>query len=189
MRQATFWVFAAVIGLAGIGRATTIARLDLPQMVRAADAIVVGRVVAADPHWMGGVLFTRYTLAVEETLLGEGRQAVHVLAPGGIDRGRRVPIGMAVAGAPTFVANERALLLLTAMPDSPGDFALVGFNQGRFTVADGQVQPPATTGAAGPRRDASSEPLATLKRRVRTLVQERGSQPAAQPAPRPRRIR
>jgi hypothetical protein len=188
MRLATFWVIAGVVGLSGISQATTIMRLDLPQMVRAADAIVVGQVVAAHPQWMRGLLFTRYTLAVEETLLGDGRQTVQVLAPGGIDRSRRVPIGMAVAGAPTFVAQERALLLLTAVPDSPGDFALVGFNQGRFTVADGQVKAPAPSGAAGPRRDASSEPLATLKRRLQTLMQERGSQPAVQAAPRLRRL-
>jgi hypothetical protein len=176
---------ALLVATADAG-ATTIIRIDLPQMVAASDRIVVGTVSGAETVWIGRSIYTRYTVAVEETLHGEPAATVRVLVPGGIDRSRPIPIGMAVAGAPTFVAAERAVLMLapTSVPTG-GDLQIVGFNQGRFTVVGGRV-PLAGAPAAGLR----SEPLTVFRERVRALVRQRPQgPPSARPQAQPRRMR
>jgi hypothetical protein len=91
---------------------------------------------------------------------------VQVLVMGGVDRSRPLPIGMAVAGAPTFVASERTVLLLapTGRPTG-GDFQIVGFNQGRFTVVGGRVPV-----AGAPTSGLRTEPLGAFRERLRTLT-------------------
>jgi hypothetical protein len=178
-----------ILGLALLiatdARAATVVKVDLPQMVAASDRIVVGTVTAAESVWIGRSLYTRYTVAVEETLHGEAAASVRVLVPGGVDRNRALPIGMAVAGAPTFVKSERAVLLLapTGVPTG-GDLQIVGFNQGRFTVTGGRV-PLGAAASAGLR----SEPLTAFRERLRMLVRLRSQAPASTPPQAPRRIR
>ncbi len=187
MRQ--FWLALGLLLVGASAHATTLIKADLPRMVQASDQIVVGTIVGTESVWVGRALFTRYTVAVEETLHGDAAARVSVLVPGGIDRSRRLPIGMAVAGAPTFMANERAVLLLSRIlqPTGAADFQIVGFNQGRFTVVGGRVAG-APAGPAGSRRVAT-EPLDALCGRLRDLVRQRGSQPPSPDRAQPRRIR
>jgi hypothetical protein len=177
MRIARWAVLAtgSVWLLAAEAYATTVVRLGLEEMVGASAQIVVGTVSAAETVWVGRQIFTRYTVSVEETLLGDGRSTVSVLVPGGIDRTRRVPIGMAVAGAPALTNGERAVLLLAPIdhPAVRGDLQIVGFNQGRFPIVDGRVATTTITPGAT-RRTAAAEPLAALRTRLRGLVQQRG---------------
>jgi hypothetical protein len=170
-------------------RATTIVRLDLADMVSAASRIVVGTIAGAESVWVGRELFTRYTVTVEEALLGDGG-TVTVLVPGGVDRTRRVPIGMAVAGAPALVSGERAVLLLAPIdhPAVRGDLQIVGFNQGRFPIVEGRVASQA--GAQRGARDAGGhQPLAALKTQLQRLVQQRGLTRTTAASPRLRRLR
>jgi hypothetical protein len=175
--------------LAAEASATTVIRLELPEMVDASARIVVGTVSGSETVWVGRELFTRYTVAVEETLLGDGQSTVSVLVPGGIDRSRRVPIGMAVAGAPAMMTGERAVLLLAPIdhPAVRGDLQIVGFNQGRFPVVNGRVTAAQATAGATSRTAASAEPLSALRTRLHGLVQKRGQARAAG-APRLRRL-
>jgi hypothetical protein len=170
-------------------RATTVIRLELAEMVNASARIVVGTVSGSETVWVGRELFTRYTVAVEETLLGDGQSTVSVLVPGGIDRSRRVPIGMAVAGAPALLSGERAVLLLAPIdhPAVRGDLQIVGFNQGRFSIVEGRVAAATDTAGATRRTTAAAEPLAALRTRLQGLVQQRGQGRAAG-APRLRRL-
>ena len=167
--------------------AATVVRTDLPRMVQASDRIVVGTVVGAESVSIERSLYTGYTVAVEETLHGDEAARVTVLVPGGVDRSRRIPIGMAVAGAPTMLANGRAVLLLARVtrPTGAADYQVVGFNQGRFTVAGGRV---ATAGAMASRAGAT-EPVAAFQARLRQLVRERAAGTLSIVRPQPRRIR
>jgi hypothetical protein len=176
--------------LAAEGRATTVIRLELAEMVNASARIVVGTVSGAETVWVGRELFTRYTVSVEETLLGDGQATVSVLVPGGVDRSRRVPIGMAIAGAPAFVSGERAVLLLAPIdhPALRGDLQIVGFNQGRFPIVDGRVATTPRTPTARARTSAAAEPLAALRTRLRGLVEQRGLARSTAGSPRLRRL-
>ena len=168
--------------------ATTVIRLTLPEMVQESELIVVGTVVGAESVWIGRELYTRYTVEVEETMHGEGHGTVPVLVAGGVDRSRRIPIGMAVAGAPTFLSRERAVLLLDQIEpgSSTSDFRIVGFNQGRFTVNGERTQSPE---AAPAQRSRAAEPLDTLRARLRALIRERGAARDQGQSPRPERRR
>jgi hypothetical protein len=161
-----------VIGLGLLMQATTgatvVTRLDLPQMVQAADRIVVGAVEGAESVWVGRMLYTRYTVRVEETLYGEAAPSVAVLVPGGVDRSRALPLGVAIAGAPTLRLDERAVLLLKATRFG-GDQQIVGFNQGRFTITGDRV----TAGAAVSVRRTQS--LGSLRASLRALVADRAA--------------
>lgn len=192
MRVAGLAVLAtSVVGLlAAEARATTVVKLELTDMVNAASHIVVGTVTGGESVWVGRELFTRYTVTVEETLLGDGQSTVSVLVPGGIDRTRRVPIGMAVEGAPTLVSGQRALLLLAPIdhPAVHGDLQIVGFNQGRFPIVEERVDTTAAARRGTSREAVGNEPLAALKARLQNLVQQRGNTRPSAPSPRLRRL-
>jgi hypothetical protein len=167
----------ALILASTVCAATTPVRMDLPQLVRAADLIVDGTVASAETLWIGNEIYTRYTVQIAETLHGEVRDTVPVLVMGGIDFNRPHPIGMAVAGAPTFQPQERVLLLLQrgATPALGRDFLVAGFNQGRFTLAGSRTAVPtaAATSFGTARASAQAlEPAAAreLKARVRELI-------------------
>lgn len=120
---------------------TTVLELDLRDMANQADLIIVGHCEAIESVWVGRMLFTRYTMAVDETVNGEDLDTVKVMVPGGIDLNRPVPIGMSVPDAPVFFPDERDVLLLTRTPH-PGltnTYSIVGFNQGRFKIREGSV--------------------------------------------------
>jgi hypothetical protein len=164
------WPIALGLGLLlhATAGATVVTRLDLPQMVQAADRIVVGSVEGAESVWIGRMLFTRYTVRVEETLYGEAAPAVSVLVPGGVDRSRPIPLGVAISGAPALFRTERAVLLLEAAR-SGSDLQIVGFNQGRFTVIGDRV---AAGGGSAAQRTQS---LAGLRDSLRALIARRAS--------------
>jgi hypothetical protein len=157
--------------------AATLEKLDLPQLVEAADTIVIARTRRAETVWREGLLMTRYTFELQETLKGaSGQQEVTVVVPGGMDLERRIPIAMTVPGAPTFMPDERAVLLLERADRlAPNAFSIVGFSQGRFRIEDGRVR--ASTPAAAQRGTPADENLASFRQRLRNLVEGRDSGP------------
>jgi hypothetical protein len=80
--------------------ATTVLPLDDVELVRRADAIVVGHARSAGSVWVGSKLYTRYRIEVQEQWLGAAITQLQVMVPGGIDRNRARPIAVSVAGAP-----------------------------------------------------------------------------------------
>lgn len=106
-------------------------KLTLAQQAKKADLIVQARVTEVKQQEQGGQKWTVYVLKVGETLAGSvadlptlnGAPALWVL--GGLD------------GAPTFAANDEAVLLLyKGLLDSP----VVGVNQGIYPLKGGKVQ-------------------------------------------------
>ncbi len=58
-------------------------KMDLNQLTARADAIVVGSVTSQTSDDEGnGKIFTRFTIAVEDTWKGQGRSEVVVVVPG-----------------------------------------------------------------------------------------------------------
>jgi hypothetical protein len=110
--------------------ATTAVELGLADLVEVADRIVVARATRAESVWVGASLYTRYTLEVDDTLLGDSADAT-VVVPGGIDMSRPRPIAMVVPDAPVLLPGQPIGLFLaaTAFP-TRGDFAIIGGRQG-----------------------------------------------------------
>jgi hypothetical protein len=178
------------VGIIAATSATTVPKLDLAEMVRRADAIVIGHARSAESVWFGRELYTRYRIEVQEQLLGPAAAEVHVVVPGGVDRNRRHPIAVTIADAPAFHSGEHVALFLergTALGES--DFSIVGFNQGRVALDDPASRATAVGGGtATSEAGASARRVARLKQRLQPMIHARspaGAHPVARPeAPR-----
>ena len=111
--------------------ATTVRQVSLPQMIRAADRIFVGKVVAVesrrDEH---GLPATYVTFAVTETIKGPPGKQVTIKQIGG--RPGTLP---AIPGLPTYTVGEVVLLFLHR--DSQYGFTSpVGLHQGKWKVVE-----------------------------------------------------
>ena len=129
-------VLAVVVAQAA---ATTVRPLTDEELTAQANRIVVGRQVESRSVWLGRMLVTRVTVAVDETLKGDAALEVTVDIPGGIDINRRIPIGMSVPGAPSIASGEEVVLFLERRGDMTaqgrGDtYGIVGFSQGKLSV-------------------------------------------------------
>jgi hypothetical protein len=119
-------------GMPGAGHleATTLAKMDLAQLARAAEVVVDGRCVGLQVRREGGSIWTFAEFNVKETLAGpapsEGRVTVR-LAGGQIGHLRE-----SVDGVPRFAVGEEAVLFLEKT--SAGDYGISGWTQGTFRV-------------------------------------------------------
>jgi hypothetical protein len=113
--------------------ATTVARLNLQQLVQRADLIVEGQVQSVYYQWDEGrrLVFTYVLIRVDDPLKGERRQWVLIRQVGGTIG----TIQMSVAGAPQFKNGEMALVFLKRQED--GAFQVVGMNQGLYEITEG----------------------------------------------------
>jgi hypothetical protein len=172
-------VRGALLGLSVLvgshGGATTREILDLARMVDAADAIVIGHCRTAESVWHEGSLLTRYTFEVDERLKGSGEAEVSVVVPGGVDLKRAVPVATAVPGAPIFIPGEHVVLMLKSVNrPREGDFDVVGFNQGRFTIDERRVRFAASGAGLTAQPD---EALDRFRQRVLDALDARGARP------------
>jgi hypothetical protein len=148
---------------------------SLDALVAEADTVVVGRARAVQSVWAGRNLYTRYTVEVQETLMGAPAHEVVVVVEGGIDMNRKHPLVVTVVDAPVLRRDETVVLLL-ARDGSLGEPAhrIVGFNQGRISL-------PAAAGEPGPERAA-----APWRGRLQDAIARRGAAvPAAAPGAAP----
>src|SRR5262245_27770601 len=126
------WVLLLALDLG----ATTIRRLTNQEMTQKAELITIGRCTETKSAWVGRNLVTLATISVSEVLKG-GRQAtITVVLPGGVDANRKIPIAMTVAGAPRIVSQEEVFLFLVPDGEMPSGHAIVGFSQGKFSIAE-----------------------------------------------------
>jgi hypothetical protein len=130
-------LLAAVVALGTTGaqraQATTLAKMDLAALARAADVVVDGRCVGVEVRAERGAIWTFAEFAVVETLAGTlaGEQRVIVrLAGGQIGHLRE-----SVDGVPRFAVGEEAVLFLERT--SAGDYGISGWTQGTFRVRRG----------------------------------------------------
>jgi hypothetical protein len=115
-------------------RATTVQRLGLDELVKAAHTIVVGKVTGSRTYWSPDKKFilTDYTIEVDESIKGQASRTIAVTTIGGkID-----DVELYVSGMPSFQKGENAVLFI----EQSGAYqTVVGLGQGKFTVTNGEV--------------------------------------------------
>lgn len=112
--------------------ATTLKRMDLPELVRKADRVVHARALDQRVYWdaSGTQIHTDTTFEVVAEAKGRGPSRVTVSLLGG----RIDPAEMLVEGTPTFSTGEEVVLFTSPRPD--GKKNLVGFSQGVLRLLD-----------------------------------------------------
>ncbi|MEM9406315.1 MAG: hypothetical protein AAGA81_09790 [Acidobacteriota bacterium] len=163
--------------LMAAGASASTLQLTDRQMVDASDLVIVGECLEMKSEWVGRNLMTRYTFKVDEVWAGQAAGLVEVVVPGGADANRKFPVATVWPGAPIFSPNERALLMLDQLPLLyEGAYSVVGFNQGRFTVAIGPLtaakSSASTSGPALQRRESAE--LDRLHARFDQLIATKG---------------
>ena len=156
------------------------AQLTNRDLTEQSDVIAIGQATDTRPYWADRNLFTLVTIAVSETLKGDGSGTIIVALPGGVDANRRIPIVMTYPSAPFISPDEEVFLFLTwDEEEAPGSYAIAGFAQGKFSIV------PADGGAAvglrtlGPQSPADKQvrvgdalvPLSAFKEEIRGYLQ------------------
>jgi hypothetical protein len=133
-------LFIASISLAPIpAGATTLLRMDLPQLSQSADAVVRGTVQKVQSRWSGDRrrIVTDVEVEVAEVLKGGSLRKVIVTQPGG----QVGDIGQRVAGLAAFTSGEEVVLFL--QKKGPDRFHVSGMAQGKFRIQrTGPGKPP-----------------------------------------------
>ena len=124
----TIFLLTATTGVSQAA-ATTLLRMSLSQITRAAKVIVRARCVANSTVWDEGEIWTRTTFDVEESWSGPpgSRQIAVRLLGGSLGN-----ITSHVSGIPRFQPGEDTVLFLEASRN--GDFAIVSWQQGTFRI-------------------------------------------------------
>lgn len=117
--------------VAGTTEATSLRRMDLPGMARAADRIVHARAVEIRVSWDAAhrriVTDTLFDVIASAKGNGPPRLTISLLG------GRIDPYEMRAEGMPEFHVGEEVVLLTTPAPG--GKHTIVGFSQGVFRIA------------------------------------------------------
>jgi hypothetical protein len=123
-------VASAWIALSAPAQATTLRRMELPEIVSRSDRIVHARAVDQRVYWddAGRRIYTDTTFHVIDDVKGQGAERLTVTLLGG----RISPVVMTVQGTPQFSVGEEVLLFTSPRPD--GKKNLVGFSQGLMRV-------------------------------------------------------
>jgi hypothetical protein len=110
--------------------ATQVRYRSVEQLGQQSTTVVRGTVAAVHSYWNAKhtKVFTRTTIAVDETYKGAGTPQVQVLQLGGVVDDVRVT----VCGAPAWTDGEEVLLFLEPYVD--GAYQVSGFSQGKFAV-------------------------------------------------------
>lgn len=183
-------VLAACFVLPFPAGATLVPRMNLEQMVEAADTVIHGTVVRTWSAWDSTreFIWTHYEIRLTESMLGDTLDKVVVSEPGGV-------VGndsMDIVGTPRYRIAEEVVLFTTRTPI--GYLRTSGWGQGRFdVVADPRtgsktvrsrlagielVEPAGAANALGQRPGTSPKaldglPLDQFKSRLRNLIDNR----------------
>jgi hypothetical protein len=110
-------------------RATTLKRMSVPDLSRAAHVVVRARSVTSSTRWDAGEIWTFSTFDVEETWKGFAPAQITVRLLGG-SAGN---FTSTVSGVPRFAPGEELILFLERTPAQ--DFSIVSWMQGTFRIA------------------------------------------------------
>lgn len=136
MKPLTNILVAACIGLVSVfARADSAQELSISDLTRIADRIDVVRCVAMAGRWQGKNIVTDNRLLVLQNIKGAAyAQQFTLLTLGGTASHPRlkVPVKMVVPGGAALNIDREFLIFSKYMPS--GDYQLVGFSQGLFSV-------------------------------------------------------
>lgn len=124
---ASLLIVAACICGAPI-QATTLLRLDLDQLARAADAVARVRCTETVTYVERGNVWTRTEFTLLEALKGSPPSRLTVRLPGG----RSGHIVVSIEAVPAFHAGEEGVLFLEKLP--AGDYSVTGWALGTFRI-------------------------------------------------------
>lgn len=114
--------------LAGNATATTLERMSIGQMARAAPVIVQARCVGNSTGWDAGEIWTFTSFHVQDAWRGSPLARITVRLLGG----RVGKLTSYVSGVPRFRPGEDVVLFL--QPTPRGDFSVVSWEQGTFRI-------------------------------------------------------
>jgi hypothetical protein len=160
--------FAALfLFLAGVCQATTVERLALEDLVKKAHRIVIGKVSNSRTYWSADrkLILTNYTIQVDENIKGQTASIVEVTTVGG----KIGDVALYVSGMPSFEKGENAVVFV----EQSGRYqTVVGLEQGKFTVANGEVSnhPGDLRFPDGRPGEAVKMPLQNFKNQIRTIL-------------------
>lgn len=125
-----------LLGLPAV--ATTMLRLDVPELVQSSDTVVHGTVRRVESRWSGDRrrILTDVEIQVTEALKGQPGSTVLLIQPGGSVG----DIGQTVHGSASFTPGEEVVVFLERKGASA--FKLSGMAQGKYQVrraADSQT--------------------------------------------------
>jgi hypothetical protein len=110
-------------------RATTLKRMSVADLSRAADTVIRARCVTNSTRWDAGEIWTFTTFDIEETWKGSAPAQITVRLLGG----RTEDFTSTVSGVPRFYSGEELILFLERTPAQ--DFSIVSWMQGTFRIA------------------------------------------------------
>jgi hypothetical protein len=123
-----------ILSLLTSAHATTVRRLSLDDLVAKAEVIVAGQVIDSRTYRTsdGKLILTSTTVQVGENIKGKTPPTLTVTTVGG-KVGNTI---LRVSGMPEFQPGENAVLFL----ERSGVYTtVVGLNQGKFSVSNGEV--------------------------------------------------
>jgi hypothetical protein len=138
MKRLCIYVFL-MLAFLNQAHATTVRRLSFDDLVSKSEIIVSGQVTDSRTYRTsdGKLILTSYTVQVGETIKGKTPPTVTVTTVGG----RIGNTILRVSGMPQFQAGENTVLFLER---SGAYTTVVGLNQGKFSVSNGEISNTAT---------------------------------------------
>ena len=126
--RAGLMLLLAVLGASARCEATTLQRMSLDQLARAADTVVRARCVGSTARWENGAIWTFSEFEVVKRFRGEAPARFQIRLPGGRIGG----IATHVEDVPQFRAGDEAVLFLEPRPD--GNYGVTAWVEGTFRI-------------------------------------------------------
>ena len=151
--------------------ATTIKKMDLPELVSISDSIVQGTVESVEARWEDKSIYTYTSVRVDEGMKGAPRRALLIRQPGG----KIGSLNLDAPGTPQFKQGAQVIVFLRDRKD--GTFDVVGLAQGKYDIEgdfavthiSGLTLADPKTGQFMEAGTADKKPLATFKAKIREL--------------------
>ncbi len=118
----------AVISIAYSVPATTLERMSLDQLARAADTVVRARCASTSARWENGTIWTFSEFDLVERFKGNPPERIRVRSPGG----RVGHISTRVEQAPEFRPGDDAVLFLET--SAGGSYGVTAWAEGTFRI-------------------------------------------------------
>lgn len=152
--------------------ATTVRKMDLPELVSASDSIVQGRVDSVEARWESNLAYTYVSVSVVDPLKGERRRSLLIRQLGG----KIGSLNVTVSGMPIFRNGDQVIVFLKGQ--TGGTFNVVGLNQGKYEIVDdfavanvsGLTLVDPKTGLLSDAGFVDKAPLEAFKTKIRGLV-------------------
>lgn len=112
--------------------ATVMVHLNLDELSRRSDAVVVGTVTDMHTQLINGYPWTVATVSVDQSLLKKASGSIRVQVPGGIQLINGRMLVTHVDGAPSLNRLQKAVFFLRGK--APENMQFVGWNQGFWSI-------------------------------------------------------